>query len=582
MKATLVRVLLTAILAGLFPTPSRAESVVVQWEKRYNGPANAEDFPSALAVDNDGNVIVAGYSLNANTNIFAADYYTVKYAAAAGAEIWVRRYNGPTNSFDSAQAVVVDSAGNVIVTGSSRGGRDWDDWYTAKYAASSGALLWEQRYNGPADGPDYANDLEVDRDGNVIVTGEIAAVETSPSSFTKDIYTAKYAAANGAVLWAKQYNGPGNRQDSAAAVEVDGDGNVLVAGYVNVSSGRDDAYTAKYAAANGSLLWEKRFRAWREGNFLPYMEVDSEGNAIVTASSPGTGGNNDVNTVKYAAANGALLWEKKLNGLGYPYGLAVDGEGNAIVRAKYGDHTAKYAAADGELVWAKGSNSGNIVLLGVATDTVGNVIVCGTTYRNGVGGVANQDSYTAKYAAADGALLWEQTYDGPGNQSDRAYDIAVDSAGSVIVTGASTGSSGNYDYYTVKYAPVDLDLDNDGLLDSWETAHFGGTAGQSALDDTDGDGAVELLELAFGTDPRKPGAGAGPAVVVEGGYLSTTIAKQPGVSYLVQSGATLASGFSVTSTTVLTDTATSLKVRDNILIGTQPARFLRVQVTAAP
>ena len=42
------------------------------------------------------------------------------------------------------------------------------------------------------------------------------------------------------------------------------------------------------------------------------------------------------------------------------------------------------------------------------------------------------------------------------------------------------------------------------------------------------------------------------------------------------------SAFSPASTTVLINDATTLKVRDNILMGTAPGRFLRVKVTAAP
>lgn len=158
----------------------------------------------------------------------------------------------------------------------------------------------------------------------------------------------------------------------------------------------------------------------------------------------------------------------------------------------------------------------------------------------------------------------------------------ADSAGNVIMAGGSTGSAGNLDFYTVKYAAVDLDLDDDGLLDSWEIAHFGNIAAHTALDDTDGDGAVELLELAFGTDPLAPGSVPAPAVVNEAGYLTTTITKQPCVRYVVETGGALETGFSATSTTVLTDTATTLKVRDNVPIGAQPKRFLRVQVTAVP
>ncbi len=43
-----------------------------------------------------------------------------------------------------------------------------------------------------------------------------------------------------------------------------------------------------------------------------------------------------------------------------------------------------------------------------------------------------------------------------------------------------------------------------------------------------------------------------------------------------------AASFSRATTTVLLDTATTLKVRDNVLIGTPPARFIRGKVIAAP
>ena len=50
--------------------------------------------------------------------------------------------------------MAVDGSGNVVVTGYSDNGTN-DDYYTAKYAAADGALLWEKRYNGPANGDDY-------------------------------------------------------------------------------------------------------------------------------------------------------------------------------------------------------------------------------------------------------------------------------------------------------------------------------------------------------------------------------------------------------------------------------------------
>ena len=48
--------------------------------------------------------------------------------------------------------MAVDGSGNVVVTGSSYTSAFNADYYTAKYAAADGALLWQQRYNGPDNG----------------------------------------------------------------------------------------------------------------------------------------------------------------------------------------------------------------------------------------------------------------------------------------------------------------------------------------------------------------------------------------------------------------------------------------------
>ncbi|MEO7317592.1 MAG: choice-of-anchor Q domain-containing protein [Chthoniobacteraceae bacterium] len=131
--------------------------------------------------------------------------------------------------------------------------------------------------------------------------------------------------------------------------------------------------------------------------------------------------------------------------------------------------------------------------------------------------------------------------------------------------------------------PDSLDLDRDGLLDSWERTYWPTTEGHGPLDDFDHDGYVELLELALGLNPTVPNAGGLPPVTSEGGYLTMTLTKQPGVTYEVQTANTLApNSFSASTTTVRINNATTLKVRDNVRIGTQPARYLRVKVMAAP
>ena len=202
----------------------------------------------------------------------------------------------------------------------------------------------------------------------------------------------------------------------------------------------------------------------------------------------------------------------------------------------------------------------------------------------------NYDYYTAKYAAADGALLWEARYNGPFNGDDKmdasipfACKLALTPDGGAVVTGQSYNGT-NYDYATVRYTLLPPgDADDDGLRDSWEQLWWGTTAGHTALDDFDGDGISELLEMAFALNPKQPDCAALTPVVKESGYLTITVNKQPGVTYQVQTaGSPNASAFSPTTTTVLLDNTTTLKVRDNFPLATNPGRYLRVKVTATP
>ena len=141
-------------------------------------------------------------------------------------------------------------------------------------------------------------------------------------------------------------------------------------------------------------------------------------------------------------------------------------------------------------------------------------------------------------------------------------------------------SIGNW-YYI--FAPANPDFDGDGLLDLWEYARFGTTAGHAPLDDFDADGRKELLELAFDTDPTRPDSSALFAPVRENGFLTITITRRAGVTYTVQTSATPGSvGFSAATTTMLINTASTLKVRDNCPTSTTAQRYLRVLVTAAP
>ncbi|MGH7451285.1 MAG: SBBP repeat-containing protein, partial [bacterium] len=141
------------------------------WVKRYNGLGNNNDIANALAVDGSGNVYVTGSSTVSNGFY---DYVTVKYNNM-GVQQWASRYNGSGNHNDEAKAIALDGTGNVYVTGSSVGSNEFQDYVTVKYN-SAGSQQWAIRYYGLANKNDIANAIAVDGAGNVYVTGASAAV----------------------------------------------------------------------------------------------------------------------------------------------------------------------------------------------------------------------------------------------------------------------------------------------------------------------------------------------------------------------------------------------------------------------
>ena len=136
------------------------------WARRYNGPGDTTDYAWAITVEGSGNVYVTGQSHSSETG---ADYATIKYYPD-GDSVWVRRYNGPGNGTDAASAMATDGSGNVYVTGRSHGLGTEYDYATVKYYPN-GDTGWVRRYNGPGNSYDRAIDIGIDGSHNIYVTG---------------------------------------------------------------------------------------------------------------------------------------------------------------------------------------------------------------------------------------------------------------------------------------------------------------------------------------------------------------------------------------------------------------------------
>ncbi|CAN5275879.1 hypothetical protein BH20ACT24_BH20ACT24_16830 [soil metagenome] len=416
------------------------------WVARYDG--GDVDFAADVEVDAAGNVYVTGSS-------YATfhDYLTIKYDRN-GNELWRAHYYGPGHGFNQPVKLAVDGLGNVYVTGSSENAQGVNDYATVKYGPS-GNRLWARRFDSGFGGSDLAYDLTLDPSGNVYVTGGSEGGAT-----WIDYLTIKYHPA-GTPQWTARTSGNGSNNDYGRVVRIDPTGNVYVTGEIvmDFTDQYRDIGTVKYDPA-GQQLWLKTYDTplVRGALDTPHaMELDGQGNAVVTGESAGSGPGCcpiDWVTLEYSPA-GALLWESRFDGPSHtqdiPSDLAVDDADNVIVtgQATVTTHdiaTIKYDSAGNE-VWqniidAEGFDEGGVA---VDLDARGNAYVA----ANRLDEATDFDWLTLRIDA-NGVKRWSILYNGPGNFIDTPADIAVDGRGFVYVTGESWGALP--DYATIKYA----------------------------------------------------------------------------------------------------------------------------------
>jgi WD40 repeat protein len=252
------------------------------WVARYNGVAGG-NYAHSVAVSQDGKTLfVTGSSIGTNDGY---DYATVAYNATTGAQLWASRYNGATTGERGANSVAVGGS-TVFVTGSSYGGSTANyDYATVAYSAATGAQLWVKRYDGPGSGDDQAYSVAVSPSGGtVFVTGY---TDTSSTSAGYDYTTIAYNATTGAQLWLARYNGPGNFTDEAYSVAVSpSGGTVYVTGE---SAGTGDGWdyaTVAYNAVTGAQLWAERYDGAGLGSKAFSVAVSpTTGTVFVTGAS---------------------------------------------------------------------------------------------------------------------------------------------------------------------------------------------------------------------------------------------------------------------------------------------------------
>jgi hypothetical protein len=302
-------------------------ALTIRYDSNGNQLWTAPYAGTALAVDSNANIYVAGFSTN---------FGTVKLSPQ-GSNVWLTTYvdpYGPTLS----QSVLVDASNNVYVSGldtyfaytnhNMRYG-PFVQLTTIKYD-SNGNQVWKASQS-PL--PELSNvqigGAALDAANNLYLVTDWFIGSTGFAPYV----TYKYAP-DGNLAWAA-YDPTGDAASRSRGLVVDNSGEAVITG-INAYDYPGSTYGTYKLDTNGAYLWTNVYpnSMVLTANVATSIAIDSANNSYVTGYSPGTGSGNDVVTIKYDP-NGNQKWLQRYNGPGNgddeSNAIAVDASGNVYV-----------------------------------------------------------------------------------------------------------------------------------------------------------------------------------------------------------------------------------------------------------
>jgi hypothetical protein len=434
---------------------------------------SGEDSGFGIAVDAAGNAYVVGLADSSNFPTTAgafqptrgggrANAFVTKLNPTGTALVYSTYLGGSGNSgfgiHDQGLGIAVDTAGNAYVTGFAGSsdfpttagafqptfGGGFNNAFVTKLNPTGTGLVYSTYLGGNAS--DQGLGIAVDTAGNAYVAGATSSINfpTTAGAFQPtgggfaDAFVTKLNPTGTGLVYSTFLGGNTNN-DFGSGIAVDTAGNAYVTGFARSSNfpttagafqptfggGFVDAFVTKLDATGSALLYST-YLGGSSNDVGQGIAVDGAGSAYVTGETSSTnfpttpgaaqtihagGFGPDAFVTKLDATGSTLLYSTYLGGSSNDVGrgIAVDGAGSAYV-------------------------TGNTFSTDFPTTSV-------ATQTTNAGGF---DVFVTKLDATGSALLYSTYLGGSGGifgGADIGNGIAVDSAGSVYVTGSTDSTN---------------------------------------------------------------------------------------------------------------------------------------------
>lgn len=443
---------------------------------------------NSIAIDKDGNTYLTGWTLSDDFPVTDGSYHSL-YTDCYCFDVFVSKFDGDlkhllSSTFlggdanDNSTAICIDKDDNIYITGytsspdfpTTRGAYDSSyngNWYScydedkcydvfiSKFNSDLTKLFASTYLGGTQE--DYGNDLTIDSNSNIYVTGSTLSskfpatagaydISYNGDIYRGDVFISKFNR-NLTRLVASTFLG-GSYDEGGNAIAIDLDGNIYVTGDTGSSdfpvtriaydTFNNDIFVSKF---NGDLteLIASTFLGGSDYDYSNDIDIDVNGSVYITGST---------SSFDFPISLDAYDISYNNSDFCYRYGHLFGGDGDAFV-TKLNNNLTRLLAST--YLGSSFDDVGN----SIAVDSSGNVFIVGNTDSTDFPLTAidchnfkfdynynyNYYVFISKLSESLTDLLASIYLGGCSNYSDFGNDVAIDLDENVYIVGGATSES---------------------------------------------------------------------------------------------------------------------------------------------